>query len=416
MPRVLRVVHSVGKDVMRTARIMKAACVAGLTAACLCTAAGCLSNGSASGLTGGVAATVNGVEIAEDDVTTTIQAMRESYSLEDADSWGSYLAQVGTTPETLRDNVIDSLVDRELQKEGAEERGVTIEDSEIDSYVDQIKSNYDSDEKWSQALVSAGFDDEADYRENVKEGLLSNALVESFEVEDPTDDAVVEYAKTAITFDSSKRSSHILFDINDQETAQDVLDQINAGTLDFADAAREYSTDTGSAQNGGDVGWDQLSSFVDEYQTALDDLAVGQVSGLVESDYGWHIIKCTDEFVPPEEISSIDQLPQEFIDTLRQAVKQQDQQAAYQTWFDEFKEGAEIVVNDMPDGLPYAVDMSQYQTEDDSTDSTASSSDESITDDASSDAADGESTNEDSGSEVVEGESSDATGQVSEAA
>ena len=386
---------------MKTARIMRAACAAGLAAACMCGIAGCSSNESASGLTGGVAATVNGVEVAEDDVTTSIEVIRSSYSLEDQDAWDNFLASSNMTPEKLRENVIDSFVDQALQKQGAEERGVTVDDSEIDSYVDRIKSNYDSDEKWQQALQQAGFSDEADYRENVKDGLLGNALMESFEVDDPTDEAVVEYASTAITFDVAKRSSHILFDMNDQETAQSVLDQINAGTLDFTEAAKEYSTDTGSAQNGGDVGWDQLTSFVSEYQTALDDLSVGQVSGLVESDYGWHIIKCTDEFVPPEEITSIDQLPLEFVDTYRQDAKQQAQQEAYQTWFDEYKQNADIVINDMPEGLPYDVDMSQYQTDDGTSDESA---DDAANDaDASSD----QSADQSSGDEAGSGEAAE---------
>ena len=407
---------------MKTARIMRAACAAGLAAACMCGIAACSSNESASGLTGGVAATVNGVEISEDDITTSIENLRASYSLDDQDTWGEYLASAGTTPEEIRENLIDTFVDQELQKQGAEERGVTVEDSEIDAYVDRIKSNYDSDEKWQQALQQAGFDDEADYRESIKEGLTGNALMESFEVEEPTDEAVVEYAATAITFDVAKRSSHILFDINDQQTAQSVLDQINAGSLDFAEAAKEYSTDTGSAQNGGDVGWDQLTSFVEEYQTALDGLAVGQVSGLVESDYGWHIIKCTDEFTPPEQITSIDQLPQEFADTYRESVKQQDQQEAYQAWFDEFKEGADIVINDMPAGLPYAVDMSQYQTEDESSDEAAadSSADASSDEAASNDSASGESADQaaESGDAASEAESGDAddAAQTAEAA
>lgn len=380
---------------MKTARIVRAACAAGLAAACMCGIAACSSNESASGLTGGVAATVNGTEIAEDDVTTVIENLRASYSLEDQGAWGNYLASMGTTPDEIRSNVIDSFVEQELQKQGAEERGVTVEDSEIDTYVNYIKANYDNDEKWQQALQQAGFDDEAAYRENIKESLLGNALIESFTADDPTDDEIVEYASTAVTFDVAKRSSHILFDVNDQETAQSVLDQINAGTLDFAEAAKEYSTDTGSAENGGDVGWDQLTSFVEEYQTALDGLAVGQVSGLVESDYGWHIIKCTDEFTPPEEITSIDQLPQEFVDAYRDAVKQQKQQEAYQAWYDEYKVAADIVINDMPEGLPYAVDMSQYQTEDETEDGSSDgqsadgSTDASAEGDAAAEAADG---------------------------
>lgn len=408
---------------MKTARIVRAACAAGLAAACMCGIAACSSNESASGLTGGVAATVNGTEIAEDDVTTVIENLRASYSLEDQDAWGNYLASMGTTPDEIRSNVIDSFVEQELQKQGAEERGVAVEDSEIDTYVNYIKANYDNDEKWQQALQQAGFDDEAAYRENIKESLLGNALIESFTADDPTDDEIVEYASTAVTFDVAKRSSHILFDVNDQETAQSVLDQINAGTLDFAEAAKEYSTDTGSAENGGDVGWDQLTSFVEEYQTALDGLAVGQVSGLVESDYGWHIIKCTDEFTSPEEITSIDQLPQEFVDAYRDAVKQQKQQEAYQAWYDEYKAAADIVINDMPEGLPYAVDMPQYQTDDgsaegDSTDDVSAETEDGASDEAAADESADSSSEEQSAesAETAEGGADQASEDGAEAA
>ncbi len=355
-----------GKGPMKSARVFRVACAAGLAMACMCGVSACSSGESQEGLTGGIAATVNGVEIQEDDVTLAIQEMREAYSLDDQDSWGTYLSSVGSTPEQLRENYVDSLVDQELQKQGAQEKGITVEESDINTVVDNIKANYDSDEKWQQALQQAGFEAESDYRETVSNSLLAQALLDSFEAEEPTDEDVVAYASENISFESSKRSSHILFDVNDKETAQSVLDQINAGTLDFADAAKEYSTDTGSAENGGDVGWDQLSSFVTEYQTALDGLSVGQVSELVESDYGWHIIKCTDEFTVPDEITSIDQLPAEFVDTFRETLRQQSQQDAYQAWFDEFKEGADIVINDMPATVPYNVDMSQYETEDES--------------------------------------------------
>ena len=404
-----------GKGPMKPERVFKVACAAGLAMACMCGVSACSSGESQEGLTGGVAATVNGVEIQEDDVTTTIQNMRESYSLSDEDSWGSYLSSIGYTPETLREEMVDSLVDQELQKQGAQERGVTVADTDINAVVDGIKANYDSDDKWQQALQQAGFESEDDYRETVSESLLANALLDSFEAEEPTDEDVVAYASENISFDSSKCSSHILFDANDKETAQSVLDQINAGTLDFAEAAKEYSTDTGSAEGGGDVGWDQLSSFVTEYQTALDGLSVGQVSGLVESDYGWHIIKCTDEFTVPDEITSIDQLPTEFADTYRDTLRQQSQQDTYQAWFDEYKEGADIVINDMPANVPYNVDMSQYETEDESAEADADATAESTEGtegDASADAAAENGAAEDTAAEGSDSTESAATDEA----
>lgn len=394
---------------MKTARVAKVVCVAGLAAACMCSAFACSSNDTAEGLTGGVAATVNGAEIAEDDVTTTIQNIRSANSLDDQDAWGEYLAGAGLTPESVRENIINSLVQEELVKQGAEERGVTVEDSEVDSYVSQIKANYDSDDKWKQALQQAGFEDENAYRENVKDGLTYNKLMDSFEVDDPTDDEVVAYAADHVSqYDGAKRSSHILFSINDQETAQSVLDQLNAGEIDFADAAEQYSTDTASAQKGGDVGWDKLTTFVDEYQNALDELEVGQISGLVESDYGYHIIKCTDEFTAPEEVTSLDQLPSEIVDALRSADLQQKKQEAYSDWFTEYKDSADIVINDMPEGLPYAVDMSQYETDDGSDDASAdASADDASADDAATDGAGEETSGDAADGDASEGASAD---------
>ena len=119
------------------------------------------------------------------------------------------------------------------------------------------------------------------------------------------------------SFDNAKRSSHILFSAEDEATAQSVLDQINAGTLDFVEAVQEYSTDSAAKAKDGDVGWDKLSSFDTAYQEALDGLEKDQVSGLVTSSFGIHIIKCTDVYTAPEELTSTDQIPAEFVEQRR---------------------------------------------------------------------------------------------------
>ena len=172
----------------------------------------------------------------------------------------------------------------------------------------------------------------------------------------------------ASSYNGAKRSSHILFDSGDEATAQEVLEKINAGQLDFAEAAKQYSKDTGSAANGGDVGWDKLTTFVDEYQTALNDLDNGAVSGLVPSQFGIHIIKCTDVFTAPSEVTSTDQLPEEFVTSIRTMLSQSQSSQGYTTWLTEQREAADVVVNPMPEGLPYYVDMTQFETADEGAD------------------------------------------------
>lgn len=317
-----------------------------------------------------MAATVNGAEIYEDDVTDYIENYRASYSLDTDEAWGEWLAQYGYTPESIREDVINSYVSREIIKQAIEEYGITVDSSEIDGYVNQMRSNYSSDEAWESALSEAGLTED-EYREDIELSLQAEQLKEQVAPEeDPAEEDVLSYCQMYATYyDGAKRSSHILFNSDDQETAQQVLDQINTGVLDFADAATEYSTDEGSAANGGDVGWDKLTSFVTEYTEGLSELEEGQVSGLVTSDYGIHIIKCTDVFTAPEEVTSSDQLPTEFVDNIKTMLRSQNQSSAYNTWLEERTEAADIQINDMPDGLPYWVDMSQYQTEDESADS-----------------------------------------------
>lgn len=316
-------------------------------------------------LYGGVAATVNGTEIPEDTITAQIQMIRAQMSVDTEDAWGAWLAENGYTPETVREQIISGYADQELVRQGAAQKGVTVEDDDIEAVLNATKAQYDSEEAWEQALKQSGTTED-DYRHNLEQQILVRNLYATFATnEEPSEEDVLTYAKMYVSsFDNAKRSSHILFSAEDEATAQSVLDQINAGTLDFVEAVQEYSTDSAAKEKDGDVGWDKLSSFDAAYQEALDGLEKDQVSGLVTSSFGIHIIKCTDVYKAPEELTSTDQIPTEFVEQLKSMVSQNNQSQAYQAWLDGLKEAAEIVVNDMPEGLPYDVDMTKYQTSD----------------------------------------------------
>ena len=176
------------------------------------------------------------------------------------------------------------------------------------------------------------------------------------------DKTVLSYVQMyASSLDGMKRSSHILFASDDEETAKQVLDRINNGE-DFAALAKEYSTDSGSKENGGDVGWEGLSgSFVTAYSEALAELEKGQTSGLVTSEFGIHIIRCTDVWNAPEKIENLSDAPQELVDVVRtQMADPQAKQNAFSEYLEKLRKDADVKVNDMPSGLPYAVDMSKY--------------------------------------------------------
>ncbi|HSQ33921.1 MAG TPA: peptidylprolyl isomerase [Peptostreptococcaceae bacterium] len=104
------------------------------------------------------------------------------------------------------------------------------------------------------------------------------------------------------------KASHILISTQDaqgkalsdkdkaakKKEAEDILAKIKAGE-DFGELAKEYSNDPGSAKNGGDLGFFAKGVMVPEFENTAFSLEKGKVSDLVESEFGYHIIKVTDK-------------------------------------------------------------------------------------------------------------------------
>lgn len=325
-------------------------------------------------LTGGVAATVNGVNIKEDTVTEQIMSLRQS-SYESDEDWATYLSQQGLTPESYRENVIDSIARQYLLTKAEKEYDITVSQDDLDEAWDEAVENYGGDEDtFVDMITQFGFTKET-YQENTKSSLAQEKLREKVaSVEDPTDDQIVSYINENLdTYNDARRSSHILFKVADDATdeesaeveakAQEVLDKLNAGEVEFADAAKEYSEDS-SADDGGDVGWDKLTTFVTEYQDALSALSTGQMSGLVKTTYGYHIILCTDQF-NVESVSSADEIPEAIRDAISSKIKTEEESAKYSTWLNDYIDKADIKINEMPEDAPYNVDMSKAKADED---------------------------------------------------
>ena len=357
---------------MKASKFFSLLFVAALTCGCVFGLSACSdesdsSERSVEGLTGGIAATVNGVEIEEDTITTYIQNYRTYYSMTDEEAWAQMLNMYGMTPAEYRESIIDTYIRTELVKQACEEKGIEADSKEIDDAVAKMRENYETDEEWQVGLESAGFKDEAAYRENLEDNIKARNLEEEVVGDQaPTDEEVLEYAQENITtYDGAKKSSHILFDSEDESTAKEVLKKLQADELDFADAAEEYSQDAGSVEDGGNVGWDRLASFVPEYTDALMALEVGEMSDLVTSEHGIHIILVTDVFTAPEEVTNLDQFPEEFVESFEEKLLTDKETEAYSSWYDKYKEDADITINDMPEDAPYNIDMSAYISEED---------------------------------------------------
>lgn len=90
------------------------------------------------------------------------------------------------------------------------------------------------------------------------------------------------------------KPSVILSDEKAKSLLNDYLARIKSGDAEFADLAKAYSDDTGSAVKGGELGWADPSIYVPAFKLALQDLKKGEISPTFRSSHGWHIVQLID--------------------------------------------------------------------------------------------------------------------------
>ncbi len=146
--------------------------------------------------------------------------------------------------------------------------------------------------------------------ENDKRGLVSGIAIEDIVKATVTDEAV--QAAYDARFKDAKpqteyNAAHIL--VATQEEA-DKLKADLAGGADFAELAKANSTDTGSGANGGDLGWFGLGMMVKPFEDAVVGAKVGEVTGPVQSEFGYHLILVKETRVA--EKPTLDQMRDEL--------------------------------------------------------------------------------------------------------
>jgi peptidyl-prolyl cis-trans isomerase D len=158
----------------------------------------------------------------------------------------------------------------------------TASEDEVLAYYDKHKDQFLSDD-----LVSV------DYLELNKDQLAAGLQVSEEDIKSQYE-AEVSAAKDKVT----RHAAHILVEDKGDNAHEVVLKDIQTRLSkgeDFAALAKQYSADSGSALQGGDVGETTGESFVPEFEAALAKLNVGQVSEPVKTKFGYHVIKLLDQ-------------------------------------------------------------------------------------------------------------------------
>jgi len=216
--------------------------------------------------------------------------------------------------------VLDRIIEEKLIEQEARKSGIKVTSKEIDAAVEEVKQkNKISQEELEKALAADGLTLEA-FKKDLEKRILRTKFVHSaVKVEQRAGEKeLIEFFQNNVNqyrVNESYRPAHILFLILQETTpeqirgirkkSQKVLERIKEGA-DFAKMAIEYSEDTSSRKEGGDLGHFKKGELLPDLEKEAMLLQVGEVSDLIRTEVGFHILKLLDrkggEPPPFEEI------------------------------------------------------------------------------------------------------------------
>ncbi|WP_082548190.1 SurA N-terminal domain-containing protein [Massilia sp. Root335] len=272
-----------------------------------------------------------------------IQAFRKDDGTFDMDRYKAALAAQGMTPEMFDQRMRHDLAVQQLvgsvQQTAFAPRTVANRLSDINDEEREVQellfpaANYASQVKVTDDMVKAYYDKHAtqfQVPESVKaEYVVFDASVVEKQVTVSDAEVADAYNKNKARFSTPEKrtASHILINVKKgasaaedaaaKAKAQAILDEVRKNPNDFARIAKAQSQDPGSAELGGDLGVVQKGVFVKPVEDAIYGLKEGEVSGLVRSEFGYHIIKITK--IAPEAQKSLEDAKPEIVAELKKA-------------------------------------------------------------------------------------------------
>jgi parvulin-like peptidyl-prolyl isomerase len=302
-------------------------------------------------------------------------------------------------PQGSAVKVLDQMIEDELIREQARQRNITVSPDEVSEFIEKqfgyqrytptpsptpaisptplpsptpggsptplpaptatpmsLESYQTAYKNYIQRMDTAAGFTEADFRAMAELDLLRQKLFEAIAAEVPTTEEqvraqhilvrVIEPSPTATPLPegqptptpgpTAQPTAVPRSDAQALALINEIKQKLDAGG-DFSALAKEYSEDTGSKAEGGELGWFSKSQMVTEFADAAFSLQPGQVSDPVKTQYGYHLIK-VEERDPAHP--------------LQQGALQQKQYEAYQKWLSDLKAAAKIERNWTLDSIP----------------------------------------------------------------
>lgn len=295
-----------------------------LLTAIIFTISGCTKTESDEGLV----ARVNGEGITQEE----FDADFEVYKMISIQQYGEdAMKQVGADGRTLEDmikeDVLEKLIMEKLIEKEAKDQDVKVSEEEVkdslDGYIAMLGGQEQYDEFLTANNVSRGY-----FEENIRKEMIFNKHRENF-----LDNSSVEEKESKEYFDEHKedlakvKAKHIL--LKTEAEGESTLARLHKGEK-FDKLANELSVDKTSAEFGGDLGYFGKGDFIAEFEEAAFALEVGEMSNLVKTEVGYHIIYLEEKLEDYESLK----------DTIEDILKQNK----YYDKIEELRENAKVKI------------------------------------------------------------------------
>ncbi len=224
--------------------------------------------------------------------------------------WDQEIEEGVKYKDKFKEMILDQMIYTEVIYEAAKKENLLPTEEEVNKSIEEFNTSIKDNDAYKKQLKELGIDDNF-LKYQFERNLASDNYKEKFNKDNSvTNDEMKKY------YDENKddfyidqvEASHILIKTIDDEDkklsdekkaeakkkAEEVLAKAKAGE-NFSELAKEYSQDTVSAKNGGDLGFFKKGEMVKPFEEAAFSMKVGEISDLVESDFGYHIIKVTDK-------------------------------------------------------------------------------------------------------------------------
>ncbi len=245
--------------------------------------------------------------------------------------------EADTLRRQFEQGYLAALVRRAVLRPEANRIGISVTDEQVQERIDEFKAQYPSDEEFQKALEEQGLT-EALLREFVRDREIEEQLRAHVATQAlPTDEEIAAYYREHRRDFQATEAQHIL--VKTKDLARRIAIKLRSaprgevGRL-FARLARRFSTDEPTANKAGRIGTE--GQFGPRFDRAVGELAVGEVSNPVKTDFGFHVIRVTDRRIKslPE---ARDEISQELSGTV--------QDDAWREWVIDTYRSADVEVN-----------------------------------------------------------------------